>query len=60
MSSTVLLCIAILSIIIWIIVSKELTKPSKYFNKQKIVILVTTGLLTTLIITFSFVQKLIA
>lgn len=60
MSSPLLLVIAMFSIIIWIVVSKELLKPAKQLNKQKLITLVATGFLTTFIITWSFVQKLIA
>ncbi|MGN5455795.1 MAG: hypothetical protein ACI4XN_07380 [Candidatus Kurthia intestinigallinarum] len=60
MSSTGLLLISMISLIIWIAVSKKLMNTTKHLNKQKLLALVGIGLLTTFIITFSFIQKLIA
>ncbi|HFJ9473252.1 hypothetical protein CN449_04390 [Bacillus thuringiensis] len=50
--------ISIISIIIWIVLITELIKPSKEQNGRKIVTLVTAGSVSTLILTFSFIQNI--
>ena len=49
--------ISIVSIIIWIVLITELIKPSKEQNGRKIVMLLTTGSASTLILTVSFIQN---
>ena len=51
--------ISIVSIIIWIVLITELIKPSKEQNGRKIVMLLTAGSASTLILTVSFLQNLI-
>ncbi|MGG0290668.1 hypothetical protein [Bacillus pacificus] len=50
--------ISIVSIIIWIVLITELIKPSKEQNGRKIVMLLTTGSTSTLILTVSFIQNI--
>ncbi|MBL3822915.1 hypothetical protein RCJ96_14890 [Bacillus sp. BSL6] len=50
--------ISIVSIIIWIMLITELIKPSKEQNGRKIVMLLTTGSASTLILTVSFIQNI--
>ncbi|WP_395761654.1 hypothetical protein [Bacillus sp. 3G2] len=50
--------ISIVSIIIWIVLITELIKPSKEQNGQKIVMLLTAGSTSTLILTVSFIQNI--
>ncbi|HGA0509829.1 hypothetical protein PDK24_00690 [Bacillus cereus] len=50
--------ISIVSIIIWIVLITELIKPSKEQNGRKIVMLLTTGSASTLILTVSFIQNI--
>ncbi|HFK1449733.1 MULTISPECIES: hypothetical protein [Bacillus cereus group] len=50
--------ISIVSIIIWIVLITELIKSSKEQNGRKIVMLLTTGSASTLILTVSFIQNI--
>ncbi|GAB6454120.1 MULTISPECIES: hypothetical protein [Bacillus cereus group] len=50
--------ISIVSIIIWIMLITELIKPSKEQNGRKVVMLLTTGSASTLILTVSFIQNI--
>ncbi|PES77565.1 hypothetical protein CN504_23950 [Bacillus anthracis] len=50
--------ISIVSIIIWIVLITELIKPSKEQNGRKIVMLLTAGSASTLILTVSFIQNI--
>lgn len=50
--------ISIVSIIIWIVLITELIKPSKEQNGRKIVMLLTAGSASTLILTISFIQNI--
>ncbi|MEM5622685.1 hypothetical protein AAHB56_20915 [Bacillus thuringiensis] len=46
------------SIILWIVLITELIKPSKEQNGRKIVMLLTAGSVSTLILTVSFIQNI--
>ncbi|PFN27787.1 hypothetical protein COJ50_06595 [Bacillus cereus] len=50
--------ISIVSIIIWIVLITELIKPSKEQNGRKIVMLLTAGSASTLILTVSLIQSI--
>ncbi|AIF42943.1 MULTISPECIES: hypothetical protein [Virgibacillus] len=50
--------IGLASLVIWITVSRELSKPSKKQSKQKIITLMSAGSLSTLIITVSLFRDL--
>ncbi|PER30085.1 hypothetical protein CN476_00410 [Bacillus cereus] len=50
--------ISIVSIIIWIVLITELIKPSKEQNGRKIVMLLTAGSASTLILTVSLIQNI--
>ncbi|TXR91637.1 hypothetical protein DN390_28905 [Bacillus sp. SH7-1] len=50
--------ISIVSIIIWIVLITELINPSKEQNGRKIVMLLTAGSASTLILTVSFIQNI--
>ncbi|MCU4988170.1 hypothetical protein OCF10_04270 [Bacillus cereus] len=50
--------IFIVSIILWIVLITELIKPSKEQNGRKIVMLLTAGSVSTLILTVSFIQNI--
>ncbi|MDQ0230168.1 hypothetical protein [Metabacillus malikii] len=50
--------IAIVSIVIWIAVSKGLVKSSKELNRRKLFTLMCAGSISTLIITISFFQNI--
>lgn len=49
---------AILSIVIWIAVSREAVKPSEKIKWEKMILLLSAGTLSTLIITISLFQNL--
>ncbi|HEO8418510.1 MAG: hypothetical protein ABTA16_15260 [Niallia sp.] len=57
-----LLLIAIVSIVIWSTLSRELVKPSEVKNKQKnrrkVITLMSAGTLSTIILTISLFQNL--
>ncbi|WP_185147893.1 hypothetical protein [Peribacillus simplex] len=50
--------VAIVSIVLWIAVSKELEKSSKEKNRWKVMTLMFAGLLSTLILTISLFQNI--
>ena len=50
--------ISIISIVLWITVTKELGKSSKERNKQKLITLMSAGSLSTVILTISLFQNL--
>ena len=58
MSNEVLGIIALLSIIIWIAVSKEAVKPTKEIQWPKMFTLLSAGTLSAFIITMSLFQSL--
>ncbi|NBJ71293.1 hypothetical protein D1839_17830 [Roseburia sp. 1XD42-34] len=58
MSSDIIDIVAIISIIIWIIVFRELIKSSKEENRRKIITLVSAGCLSTLILTILLFQNI--
>lgn len=58
MSTDVITTITIVSIVIWIAVSRETVKPTKEINTKKMITLLSAGSLSTLILTFSLFQSL--
>jgi len=50
--------IILASMLLWGALTRELNKPSKKQNNQKIVSLISLGSLSTLVITISLFQKL--
>ncbi|WP_339285712.1 hypothetical protein [Oceanobacillus sp. FSL K6-3682] len=58
MSPEVIVRAAIVSIIIWIIMSKELVKPSKEQNGKLIALLIYAGCLSTIILMVPLYQNL--
>ncbi|GIN73138.1 hypothetical protein J14TS2_36130 [Bacillus sp. J14TS2] len=50
--------VAIISIVIWIAISRELVKPSKETNGRKIITLMSAGSLSILIMTIPFFQNI--
>lgn len=58
MSTDVITIVAIVSIVLWIAVSRELTKSSKEKNGRKIITLMSAGSLSTLILTISLFQNI--
>lgn len=58
MSTDVVTTITIVSIVIWIAVSRETVKPTKEINTKKMITLLSAGSLSTLILTFSLFQSL--
>ncbi|SIS59599.1 hypothetical protein [Salimicrobium flavidum] len=58
MSDDFITIVAIVSLMIWIAVSKEAVKPSKEINWRKMITLLSAGSLSALIITISLVQSL--
>ncbi|MCU9612518.1 hypothetical protein OEV98_02935 [Caldibacillus lycopersici] len=58
MSTTVLAIVAIVSIVIWVMASRELGKSSKEINRWKIITLMSAGSLSTLILTISLFQNI--
>ena len=58
MSTGVITIAAIVSIVIWIAVSRELVKSSKEKNGRKIITLMFAGSLSTLILIVSFFQNI--
>lgn len=52
--------ISITSILVWIAVAKELSKPSEKQNKPKIMTFTALGLASTILITVSLFQTLIS
>ncbi len=58
MSTDIINIVAIVSIIIWIMVFRELIKSSKEDNRRKIITLVSAGSLSTLILTILLFQNI--
>ncbi|WP_199860661.1 hypothetical protein [Oceanobacillus damuensis] len=58
MASDLTTIAAIVSIVIWIAVSRELVKSSKGKNGRKIIALMSAGTLSTLILTVSHFQNI--
>ncbi|WP_413363353.1 hypothetical protein [Lysinibacillus sp. 3P01SB] len=58
MTTDVMTIAAILSIVIWIAVSRELVKTPKEKNGLKIITLMSAGTLSTVILTISLFQKI--
>lgn len=58
MPTEVITIIAILSIVIWIAVSREAVKPSEKIKWKKMIPLLFAGTLSTLMITISLFQHL--
>lgn len=59
MSNDALIILAIVSIMIWITVSKEATKPTKEVNKRKMITLLSAGTLSAILLTVSLFQHLL-
>ena len=58
MSTNAVTIVAIFSVVIWIAVSREIVKPTKMINRQRMITLLSSGTLSTLIITISLFQNL--
>ncbi|MEC5425752.1 hypothetical protein QGM71_19980 [Virgibacillus sp. C22-A2] len=58
MSTDIITIVAIVSIVIWIAVFRELVKSSKEKNGRKIITLISAGSLSTLILTISLFQNI--
>ena len=62
MSTDLISIVALVSIVIWSVVSRELVKSSKKNNKEKngrkIITLMSAGILSTLILTISLFQNI--
>lgn len=58
MSQEVLFLLVIISMAIWVMVSKEAVKPSKKINRWKMITLLSAGSLSTLFITITLFQSL--
>lgn len=58
MTTDVMTIAAIISIVIWIAVSRELVKIPKEKNGLKIITLMSAGTLSTVILTISLFQKI--
>lgn len=58
MSTDVITIVAIVSIVLWITVSRELIKSSKEKNGRRIITLMSAGSLSTLILTISLFQNI--
>lgn len=58
MSKEVIAVVAIVSIVIWIAVSREAVKPTKEINWRKMISLLSVGTLLALVITISLFQSL--
>ncbi len=59
MSQEVLFLLVILSMAVWIMVSKEAVKPSNKINRWKMITLLSAGCLSSLFITFTLFQSLL-
>ncbi|MGM8211282.1 hypothetical protein ACLIBH_00665 [Virgibacillus sp. W0430] len=59
MSNGVIAIVAIASAVMWIAVSRESVKSSKKINWCKLIILLSAGSLSTLVIIFSLFQDLL-
>ncbi|MGG1685447.1 hypothetical protein [Pseudalkalibacillus sp. NRS-1564] len=58
MSKEVIFILVIVSMAIWVTVSKEAVKPSKEINWWKMITLLSAGSLSTLVITLTLFQSL--
>ncbi|WP_085505798.1 hypothetical protein [Thalassobacillus devorans] len=58
MSEEFLFILVIVSMAIWVTVSKEAVKPSKEINRWKMITLLSAGFLSTLFITITLFQSL--
>ena len=58
MSNGVIAIVAIVSVMIWLAVSREAEKPSKEINWRKMITLLSAGSLSALVITISLFQSL--
>ncbi|WLR60199.1 hypothetical protein LC071_02065 [Pseudalkalibacillus hwajinpoensis] len=58
MSKEVIFILVIVSMAIWVTVSKEAVKPSKEINRWKMITLLSAGSLSTLVITLTLFQSL--
>jgi hypothetical protein len=58
MSKDFITVISIVSIIIWISVSRKLEKSSKEKKKREVIPLMAVGVISTLILTLSLIEKL--
>ena len=58
MSKDIITIVVLLSVIIWFAVSREASKPSREIKWRKMIVLLSAGSLTTLIITISLFQSL--
>ncbi|MHA6252938.1 hypothetical protein ACXYMZ_13470 [Oceanobacillus sp. CAU 1775] len=59
MSKAIITILTIVAIVIWFAVSREAVKPSKEINWRKMIILLATGSILTLIVTISLYQSLL-
>jgi hypothetical protein len=57
-SKEVIFILVIVSMAIWITVSREAVKPSKEINRRKMITLLFAGSLSTLVITITLFQSL--
>lgn len=58
MSKEVIFTLVVVSMAIWIMVSREAVKPSKEINWRKMITLLSAGTLSTLVITITLVQNI--
>lgn len=58
MSKDIITIVVLLSVIIWFAVSREALKPSREIKWRKMIVLLSAGSLTTLIIIISLFQSL--
>jgi hypothetical protein len=58
MSKEVIFILVIVSMAIWVTVSREAVKPSKEINRLKLITLLSAGSLSTLVITITLFQSL--
>ncbi|MDO6656962.1 hypothetical protein [Anaerobacillus sp. 1_MG-2023] len=58
MSKEVIFILVLVSMAIWVTVSKEAVKPSKEINWWKMITLLSAGSLSTLVITLTLFQSL--
>lgn len=58
MSKDIITIVVLLSVIIWFAVSREASKPSREIKWRKMIVLLSAGSLTTLIIIISLFQSL--
>ena len=58
MSKEVIFILVIVSMAIWIMVSREAVKPSKEINWRKMITLLSTGSVSTLVLTITLFQSM--